>query len=69
MEDYVTKEFGRNKIKVVRYADDFVIFGGTLKDVQKAEKLVKEFLESVGLNLSVEKTRILGIQWKRSREH
>lgn len=58
MENYVTKEFGRNKIKVVRYADDFVIFGQTLKDVQKAEKLVIEFLESVGLNLSTEKTRI-----------
>ena len=58
MENYVTKEFGRNKIKVVRYADDFVIFGKTLKDVQKAEKLVIEFLKPVGLNLSAEKTRI-----------
>jgi len=58
MENYVTKEFGRNRIKVVRYADDFVIFGQTLKDVQKAEKLVIEFLEPVGLNLSTEKTRI-----------
>jgi len=58
MENYVTKEFGRNRIKVVRYADDFVIFGQTLKDVQKAEKLVSEFLKPVGLRLSEEKTRI-----------
>jgi RNA-directed DNA polymerase len=58
MENYVTKEFGRNKIKVIRYADDFIIFGKTLKDVQKAEKLVTEFLKPVGLNLSAEKTRI-----------
>jgi len=58
MENYVTKEFGRDKIKVIRYADDFVIFGKTLKDVQKAEKLVTEFLKPVGLNLSAEKTRI-----------
>jgi RNA-directed DNA polymerase len=58
MENYVTKEFGRNQIKVVRYADDFVVFGQTLKDVQKAERLIIEFLEPVGLSLSMEKTRI-----------
>jgi RNA-directed DNA polymerase len=58
MENFVSKEFKKNKIKVVRYADDFVIFGKTLKDVQKAEKLVIEFLKPVGLNLSADKTRI-----------
>ena len=58
METYVTKEFGRNKIKVIRYADDFVVFGKTLEDVQKAEKLVSEFLKPVGLSLSQDKTRI-----------
>jgi len=58
METHVTKEFGKDKIKVIRYADDFVIFGKTLKDVQKAERLVSEFLEPVGLRLSKEKTRI-----------
>jgi RNA-directed DNA polymerase len=58
METHVTKEFGRNKIKVIRYADDFVVFGKTLKDVQKAEKLVSEFLKPVGLCLSKDKTRI-----------
>ena len=58
METHVTKEFGKNKIKVIRYADDFVVFGKTLKDVQKAEKLVSEFLKPVGLCLSKDKTRI-----------
>jgi RNA-directed DNA polymerase len=58
METHVTKEFGRNKIKVIRYADDFVVFGKTLEDVQKAEKLVSEFLKPVGLCLSTDKTRI-----------
>lgn len=58
MKTHVLKNFGRDKIKVIRYADDFVIFGKTLKDVQKAEKLVKEFLKCVVLNLSVAKTRI-----------
>jgi RNA-directed DNA polymerase len=58
MEDYVKREFKWDKVKVVRYADDFVIFGQTLEDVQKAEKLVTEFLKPIGLNLSAEKTRI-----------
>lgn len=55
MENYVIKEFGKNKIKVVRYADDFVVFGRILKDVQKAEKLVIDFLKPIGLSLSKEK--------------
>jgi RNA-directed DNA polymerase len=58
MEIHVSEEFGRNAIKMVRYADDFVIFGKTLKDVQKAKLLVSEFLKPAGLNLSEEKTRI-----------
>jgi len=58
MERHVMKEFGRNKIKVVRYADDFVVFGKTLEDVQKAKRLIVKFLKPVGLELSEEKTRI-----------
>ena len=58
LETHVVTKFGRDKIKLIRYADDFVVFGKTLKDVQKAEKLVKEFLEYVGLSLSAGKTRI-----------
>lgn len=59
MEEYVMRELGkRNKIKVIRYADDFVIFGKTLKDVQRAKELTIEFLQPVGLNLSETKTRI-----------
>jgi RNA-directed DNA polymerase len=30
MENYVINLFGRSQIKVIRYADDFVIFGKTL---------------------------------------
>lgn len=58
IKNHVTKEFGRDKIKVVRYADDFVVFGQTLEDVQKAEKLVIDFLKPIGLSLSKEKTRM-----------
>jgi RNA-directed DNA polymerase len=58
MENYVIEEFSRSQIKVIRYADDFVIFGKTLANVQKAEQLVSEFLKPIGLKLSMEKTRI-----------
>ena len=58
MENYVVKEFGRNEVKVIRYADDFVIFGKTLRNVQEARKLVTEFLNPIGLRLSEEKTRV-----------
>jgi RNA-directed DNA polymerase len=55
VETHVTKDFGRGKIKFIRYADDFVIFGKTLEDIQRANLLVTEFLKLVGLKLSVEK--------------
>jgi RNA-directed DNA polymerase len=58
MENHVLNEFSRNKVKVIRYADDFVVFGKTLEDVQKAEELISGFLKPIGLNLSEEKTRI-----------
>jgi RNA-directed DNA polymerase len=58
VEEYICKKFGRYEIKVVRYADDLVIFGKTLTNVQKAKQLVIEFLKPTGLNLSEEKTRI-----------
>lgn len=59
MESYITNELGkRNQIKIIRYADDFVIFGKTLKDVQKAKQLTSKFLKPIGLNLSEAKTRI-----------
>jgi RNA-directed DNA polymerase len=58
MEECVVQEFGRDKIKIIHYADDFVIFGRTLQDVQKAKMLVINFLRPVGLILNETKTRI-----------
>lgn len=58
IENHVVKKFSRNEIKVIRYADDFVVFGKTLNSVKKAKKLISEFLKPIGLNLSKEKTRI-----------
>ena len=58
LETHVTTKFGRNKIKLIRYADDFIVFGKTLNEIKKAEKYVIDFLKKVGLNLLAEKTRI-----------
>ena len=58
METAVENEFGRNKVKLVRYADDFVVFAKTLNDVLKAKDIITKFLKPIGLNLSEEKTRI-----------
>jgi RNA-directed DNA polymerase len=58
METAVENKFGRNKIKLVRYADDFVVFANTLDDILKAKEIIINFLKPRGLNLSEEKTRI-----------
>ena len=43
---------------VVRYADDFVILHPTLEGVEKARKLVEEWLAPIGLKLNPKKTSI-----------
>ena len=58
METAVENEFGRNKIKLIRYADDFVVFAKTLDDILKVKEIIIDFLKLRGLNLSEEKTRI-----------
>lgn len=58
METYITKAFGRNEVKLVRYADDFIIFAKTLDNIKRAQKRTSKFLEPIGLCLSDDKTRI-----------
>lgn len=58
MEYLLLKNFSRNGVKVIRYADDFVVMSHTLNDVIKSKNLIEEFLEPIGLKLSKEKTRI-----------
>lgn len=58
METAVERELERSKIKLIRYADDFVVFAKTLDDILKAKKIIIDFLKPRGLNLSEEKTRI-----------
>jgi RNA-directed DNA polymerase len=49
----------RGKRAYVRYADDFAIFCETEKDAHKAKEEINKWLNSKGLNLSEEKTRII----------
>lgn len=58
MEMETLRHFGRDKVKLIRYADDFVVFGKELKNVLKAKEIIKNFLEPIGLKFSDEKTRI-----------
>jgi RNA-directed DNA polymerase len=57
------KQQGRNKVHLVRYADDFLITGtskGLLRD--QVQPLVAHFLKQRGLELSHEKTRITHVE-------
>jgi RNA-directed DNA polymerase len=66
LERELRKEFTDNqraKVNFVRYADDFIVTGGT-KEVleEKVLPLVENFLNQRGLELSKEKTRITHIK-------
>lgn len=52
----VTRTYGERK--VVRYADDFVVFCATEQDAQQTIVLLQQWLKDRGLELSQEKTRI-----------
>lgn len=47
------------KAKVIRFADDLVAIGKTKEEIEQAKKEIQKFLASIGLNLSVQKTRIV----------
>lgn len=46
-------------IRFVRYADDFLLFAKTEEDIQKAAQIAVETLHELGLEVSMEKTRIV----------
>ena len=50
-------ELANNGYLFVRYADDFVILAKSTQDIEKALILVEKILRSLGLELSVEKTK------------
>jgi RNA-directed DNA polymerase len=62
LESLLTKRFPKHRghcVKLVRFADDFVITGKTKELLEDEVKpLTAEFLNSRGLKLSKNKTRI-----------
>lgn len=58
METLLLKNFRRDGVKIIRYADDFLIMGRELDDIKKAKGIVVDFLQTMDLKLSEEKTRI-----------
>lgn len=47
-----------NSIKVVRYANDFIVFSKSLEKVLKAKEIVSQFLKPIELLLFEKKSRI-----------
>jgi RNA-directed DNA polymerase len=69
MENELDRHFGttshgntKNKVHLIRYADDFVITGTTKEVLEEARNLMVEFLKDRGLTLSEEKTKIMHIE-------
>jgi len=54
--DWKLEEHG---IRFVRYADDFLLFAKTEEDIQKAAQVAEETLWELGLEVSMEKTRLV----------
>lgn len=46
-------------IHFVRYADDFLLFAKTKEDIVRAESIAKQKLAELGLEISIEKTKIV----------
>ena len=54
--DWKLEEHG---IRFVRYADDFLLFAKTEEDIQRAAQVAEETLRELGLEVSMEKTRLV----------
>jgi RNA-directed DNA polymerase len=48
----------QNPVRIIRYADDFVVLHPELKVIYKAKEAIEAWLKPVGLELKPEKTRI-----------
>lgn len=48
----------RNKVRIIRFADDFVVFSDKLENVLASKKILAQYLKPIGLEFSKEKTRI-----------
>jgi len=69
METMLHQHFGKkgsgkgykNKVNLIKYADDFVVTGTSQDVLEEAKALIEAFLDERGLSLSPEKTRIVHI--------
>ena len=52
------KEFGKTDYKILRYRDDYRIYGKTQEDVVKTAKILSEVLSCLNLKLNTQKTII-----------
>lgn len=55
----LAKVAARRTLCVIRYADDFVIMHNQLEVVQRAQELIRSWLENMGLQLKDSKTKII----------
>ena len=69
MEEMLKKRFSsthkqkyKNKVNLIRYADDFAITGTSKEVLEEAKALIGDFLRDRGLFLSEEKTKIVHIE-------
>jgi RNA-directed DNA polymerase len=51
--------WAENNIRFVRFADDFLLFAKTEKDIKKAAEITKQKLAELGLELASEKTKFV----------
>jgi RNA-directed DNA polymerase len=58
-EKYLCRELNRGQIRVVRYADDFVVMHHNKKVIEDAKVIISLWLKDRGLTLSEEKTKIV----------
>ena len=56
------KQRNKNKVHLIRYADDVAITGSSKEVLEEAKALIGDFLQDRGLFLSEEKTKILHIE-------
>ncbi len=63
MKKFVRRHWNRQKVNLVRYADDFIITGASKEVLENEVKpLVGQFLTERGLSLSAEKTKVTHIE-------
>lgn len=62
LESRLRQQFPKQKVNLIRYADDFIITGQSPEQLQNVKTTVEEFLNSRGLELSEDKTIIVSIQ-------